>query len=179
MDKKTENSEEYLNSILSKETGFSLPKSYFENFDNEIETRLFEEKNLLKNNFKTPNNYFEKLEDTIISKVKSPNKDVKVISLKERFLKVIPFAAAASVILFIGLNSFYFNKTQELTLDSLSDNDIEFWLDSNALNSNDISYVFQDNILDENELNFATIEDKNIEDYIHFINDDSLLNELN
>ena len=81
--------------------------------------------------------------------------------------------------MFIGLNSFYFNKTQELTLDSLSDNDIEFWLDSNTLNSNDISYVFQDNILDENELNFATIEDKNIEDYIHFINDDSLLNELN
>ena len=179
MDSKTKNSEEFLNSILGKKTDFSLPKNYFDEFENEMEIRLFEENNPSKNNFKTPNNYFDNLDDRIFNKISSTKKEAKVISLKERLLKAIPFAAAASIILFIGLNSFYFNNTQEFSLDSLSDNDIELWLESNTLSSNDISLVLQDNILEDNELSFTTIKDESIEEYIYSIDDDSLLNELN
>ena len=179
MEEKTKNSEAYLNSILGKENGFSTPKNYFNSIEENIELKLSEDNLKKENGFKIPDSYFTDLEDTILAKVTSTEKETKVISFKERILKMIPIAAAASIILFIGLNSFIFNKTEELTLDSLSDNDMEYWLDSNALTTNDIVMVLNDDLLAENDFSFATIEDENIEDYINSIDNTSILNELN
>ena len=61
---------------------------------------------------------------------------------------MIPIAAAASVILFIGLNSFVFNNGEELTLDSLSENDLELWFDSNTLSTSEIALVLEDDLLE-------------------------------
>ena len=81
--------------------------------------------------------------------------------------------------MFIGLNSFVFNTSDELTLDSLSNNDIEYWLDTNTFHSTDITTIYEDEILEENEFLFNELKDESIEDYINSIDDPSLLNELN
>jgi hypothetical protein len=207
MENKIKNSEEYLNSILGKKSGFSIPKNYFNTTEDAIEAKLVEEKftkekgftipenyfSPIKDGFETklseekftkekgftiPDAYFKELENDILAKV-TKTKETKVISFKERVLKFIPIAAAASVILFIGLNSFVFNKTEELTLDSLSDVDIEYWLESNTLNTNDVTVILQEDLLEDDDFYFATLEDENIEDYINSIDNTSIFEELN
>ncbi len=203
------NSEEYLSSILGKESGFSVPENYFNTIEDAFETKLTEEKftrekgfSIPENYFSTiedsieaklteenftkekgfsiPDSYFKDLEDDILAKVTSTEKEAKVISFKDRILKLIPIAAAASVVLFIGLNSFVFNSTnKELTIDSLSDTDIEFWLDSNTLNTNDITLALGDDILEDDDFYFSSLEDENIEDYINSIDNTSIFEELN
>ena len=179
MENKIKNSEEYLNSILGKKSGFSIPKNYFNTTEDAIEAKLSEEKFTKEKGFTIPDSYFKELENDILAKVSPTKKETKVISFKERILKFIPIAAAASVILFIGLNSFVFNKTEELTLDSLSDVDIEYWLDSNTINTNDVTVILQEDLLDEDDFYFATLEDENIEDYINSIDNTSIFEELN
>lgn len=179
MEKNIKNSAAYLNSILGKETGFSIPKNYLSNLEEVIETKLSEDSFAKESGFTTPDTYFTGLENDILSKVLSTKKETKVISFKEKVFKMIPFAAAASIMLFIGLNSFVFSNDKELTLDSLSDVDIEYWLNSNTVNTNDITAVLGDDILAENDLYFTTLDDSNIEDYLNSIDNTLLLNELN
>ena len=177
MGKETKNS---IEDISKKKTGFSIPSNYFNNLEDVIATKLSEENFTKENNFEVPDTYFSNLEDTILAKVSSLEKEIKVISFKEKVLKMIPIAAAASIVLFIGLNSFVFKTTKELTLDSLSDDDIEFWFDSSSLTTNEITLVLKDEILEENDFYFSTIEDETIEDYIHdSMNYKDLLNEIN
>lgn len=178
MENNIKNSEEYLNSILGKKNSFSLPKNYFDTIEDAIETKLAEENLKKENGFTTPDNYFKDLENEILAQVSAPKKETKVISLKEKILKTIPFAAAASIILFIGFNSYVFNKTEELTIDSLSDDDIEFWINSNTLHTNDIAIVLENDILEESDFYFSSLEDENIEDYINSIDNTSFLNEI-
>ncbi|WP_405606032.1 hypothetical protein [Polaribacter sp. Asnod1-A03] len=179
MENKIKNSEEYLNSILGKKSGFSVPKNYFDSIEDIIDIRIAEENLSKENGFNVPDAYFKNLEDNILAKVTvTTEKETKVVSLKTKLFKIIPFAAAASIILFIGLNSFIFNQTEELNLDSLSENDIENWLDFNPMNTNDIALVLQEDILNENDFSFSSIEDETIEDYITSIDNSSLFDEL-
>ncbi|PQJ73478.1 MULTISPECIES: hypothetical protein [Polaribacter] len=179
MEDKNKNSEQYLNSILGKKTGFSVPKDYFANIEETLETKLAEQALTKEQGFTIPDNYFKELENEILAKVTIPKKEAKVISFKERVFKIIPFAAAASVILFIGLNSFVFNQNKEITIDSLSDDDIEYWLDSNTINTTDIANVLENEVLEETDFYFSSLEDENIEDYINSIDNTSFLNEIN
>ena len=178
MEHNIKNSEAYLNSILGKESSFSIPKSYFNTIEGAIEAKLTEEQFTKKEGFTIPDSYFKELENDILAKVLSTTKETKIISFKERILKVIPISAAAAVILFIGFNSFVFNTNEELTLDSLSEIDIEYWLDANTLNTYEITIALEDVVLDENDFYFATLEDKNIEDYINSIDNTSIFEEL-
>lgn len=171
-------SEAYLNSILGKESGFDTPKNYFSTIEDSFEVKLTEKGFKTEEGFTIPDSYFKELENEILAKALSTKIETKVISLKDRVLKFIPMTAAAAVILFVGLNSFLFNTTEEFTLDSLSESDIEYWLDSSTLNTYEISITIEDVVLDENDFYFANLEDKNIEDYINSIDNTSIFEEL-
>jgi hypothetical protein len=179
MGKEIKNSINYISKKTSKKTGFSAPLDYFNNLEEVIGANLSEEHLPKENGFKVSDTYFKNLEDSILAKVSFSKKETKIISFKDRILKVIPYATAASIILFIGLNSFVFNTDKEFTLDSLSDTDIEYWLDSNTLNTNDISIIFEDDLLEENDFYFTTIKDETIEEYINSIDNIALFNEIN
>lgn len=179
MENEIKNIENYINNKVGQETGFSTPSNYFDNLEDVIASKISEENFAKETAFRVPKDYFSSLDDSILAQVSSERKETKVISFKERILKVIPYAAAASIALFISLNSFVFNTNDEFTLDSLSDNDIEYWLEENTLNNNDIAAILEDDILDENEFSFTDLKDESIEDYINSIDNTSLLNELN
>ena len=174
------NNIDYIHKKAGNATGFSAPLNYFNNLEDALTAKLSEENFTKENSFDVPGAYFNNLEDLILAKVVSTEKDTKVISFKERILKMIPLAAAASVALFIGLNSFAFNTTEELTLDAISDDEIALWLDYNSLSSNEIAFVLEETMLDENEFYFSKIKDETIEDYINnSIDYTYLLNEIN
>ena len=181
MDKKKQNSEAYLKSVFNKKTGFSTPNNYFEEVDNSFTTFLSEEKLPKNTAFKAPNNYFEGLEEAILLKVTSTEKEVKVISLKDRLLKIIPIAAAASVVLFLSLNSFLFQKTEEISFDSIAINDVEYWFNDAAttINTEDITTILTDEDLVDDNFSLAVINDDSLEDYFNSIDNSSLLEDLN
>ncbi|WP_339658794.1 hypothetical protein [uncultured Polaribacter sp.] len=172
------NSVNYISKKTGKNTGFSTPTDYFNTLEDVISTKLIEENLSKENSFKVPDNYFSNLENKILENVTPPIKETKIISLKNNILKLIPFAAAASLLLFIGLNSFVFNTDEEITIDSLSDADLDYWLDSNTLNTNDIAFVLEDDILEVGDFYFSTIKDETIEDYINSIDNTALINEF-
>ena len=178
MKNEIKNSEVYINKEAGKETGFSTPTNYFDDVEDVILGKVFENKLPNNTGFKVPENYFKTLDTNILNKLSALKKETKVISLKERVLKIIPFVAAASIVLFIGLNSFVFGTNDEFTIDSLSEDDIEYWLESNIMNAEDMAIVLQDDIDDENGFYFMDIEDETIEDYINSIDGDSLLEEI-
>jgi hypothetical protein len=180
MKNEIKHSTEYINKKTGNKTGFSTPSDYFSNLEDTIAMKLSEEKFDKKSSFKVPDTYFNNIEDRILAEVTSIEKETKVISFKERMLKMIPIVAAASVVLFIGLNSFVFNTTEELTLDSLSGDEIEFWFDSKTISTNEIALVLEDDIIIDHDFSFSNIEDETIEDYINnSIDGTDLLNEIN
>tara|TARA_B110000046_G_scaffold181127_1_gene212821 strand:+ start:10933 stop:11475 length:543 start_codon:yes stop_codon:yes gene_type:complete len=180
MDKEIKNSVEYISEKSGNKTGFSSPSDYFNNLEEAIAVKLSEENFTKENSFEIPDTYFNKLEDRILANVSSAEKETTIISFKDLVLKMIPITAAASIVLFIGLNSFLFNTTEELTLDDISEDDIAFWLDFSTLTTNEIALALEDDVLDENDFYFSTIKNETIEDYINnSIDYTDLLNENN
>ena len=165
----------------AKSNGFSVPKNYFNAIEEEINIKLAEEYFKNKSGFDIPNTYFKEFEENLLVKVVSPStvNETKVISFKERILKIIPTTVAASVLLFIGLNSFIFDKTEELTIDTLTENEIEYWLINSDIYLNGIAIVEAENILEENDFYFSSIGDEIIEEYMYSIDNSYLLYELN
>ena len=108
----------------------------------------------------------------------SLKKEVKVISLRSRLLKIIPAAAAASVLLFIGLNYFSFSDTA--SFESISSEELENWLDESYINnaSSTVNFVdadFKDsNVLEE----VSSIKDEDILEYLNTIDSATLLTEI-
>jgi hypothetical protein len=179
MESELKNSEYYVNQKAGNKAGFSTPATYFDSLEKEIAAKISEEKFKKETAFKVPENYFNNIETSVLTKVLSTEKKTKVISFKARILKIAPLVAAASIILFIGINSFIFNTEEALTLDSLSNNDFEYWLEANTLNTNDITSILGDDILDENEFYFTNLKDESIEEYINSLDNNALWNEIN
>lgn len=179
MENEIKNSISFINEKTGGKSGFSAPSNYFNNLEEEIAIQIAQNNFEKEIAFKVPENYFNNLEDRILSETISEEKETKIISLRKRILKMVPYAAAASIALFLGLNTFVFNSNEQLSIDTLSDNDIEYWLDSNTLNTSDIAAILEDEIIEDNEFSFTEIKDESIEDYINSIDNTSLLNELN
>lgn len=178
MENNIKNSEDYLKSVLKKSTGFSAPKNYFSEVEEKLSYFIFEEKLPKESGFKTPDTYFDTLENSILDKV-TQKKEVKVISLKDRLLKFIPIAAAASVVLFISINLFNNNTTETVNFDNLAQIDIENWIVENAteLIIDDFAMILDAEIMNEDDFAFTDLKNDAIEDYIINTDNTSLLNE--
>lgn len=172
MDKRLKNSEDFIKKYASKQSAFSTPKDYFGSVEDTFSMKLREEKLPNNSGFKVPNLYFENLEDTILDRVQAP-KTTKVISLRKKAFRLIPIAAAASVMLFIGLNFFNFEK--EVTSEEIA---VWFENDIYRISSDDISTVFEDIDLTDEETD-SSIDINEIENYLESIDTTPLLNEIN
>lgn len=167
----------FLKDNLGNKKSFTTPENYFDGVEDNFFIKLKEESLPKGNSFTTPHNYFESLEDTLLNKIQE-NKEVKVISLKSRILKFTSYAAAASVVLFIALNSFVFNTNNSVTFDSLSESDIEFWIDNEDIFTGDLATVYEEDIESANALYFTEIQDEQIEDYLINTDSDLILNTI-
>lgn len=179
MKNEIKHSEDFITRKVGKQSGFSVSSDYFDDVAQNIDAKILLENFDKKTAFKVPDNYFDCLDNEILNAVSPAKKTTKIVSFKDRFLKVIPYAAAASILLFVGLNTFIFNSDKEFTFDSISDADIEFWLEENSVSTIEVATILSDEILDVNSFTFTNINDEHIEDYINSIDNSSLLDELN
>ena len=164
MENEIKHSEDFIKKNVGKTSFFDVPSDYFNTVDFEISAKITEEKWNKTTAFKVPDDYFKNLEDKLITNINLNKKATKVISFKERLLKIIPYAAAASIALFISLNTFVFNANKELSFETISDSEIEYWLNENTVSTSEIITILEDEILDETEFYFANINDESIED---------------
>ena len=178
MDTKNKNSLDYIKSITQNKNGFSTPENYFDSVEDTVFSKIKEQSFSKENAFTAPKDYFEHFEDSLFEKINFPKKEVKVISLRSRLLKIIPAAAAASVLLFIGLNYFSFSDTA--SFESISYEELENWLDESYINnaSSTVNFVdadFKDsNVLEE----VSSIKDEDILEYLNTIDSATLLTEI-
>lgn len=175
MEKELKNSIDFINKKAGKTSGFSVPSNYFDELDDTIIAKIATSNFSDETGFKTPDDYFLNLEDRILESVSKEQKQSKVINFKARIFKAIPYLAAASIALFITFNSLIFKNTSSFTLDSISENDIENWLEFNTFNTNDIATVLGDDFLNMNDLSFAQLKTENLEDYLYSIDSETLL----
>lgn len=156
------NSKNYikLKDLNFKNAGFTAPKGYFERVESQV---------LLKVSGDIPNNYFNTLETKILSKLNIKNSpEVKIIPLKSIFLKrILPFAVAASVVLFIGLN--FINKFETVTFETLDTTNINNYLAlvPDYSNSYNLGEFLTDADFSQLSNTYAPIEDLKLETYLN------------
>lgn len=127
MNQNQKHTRKFLQDLKKEESSFLVPENYFDHFEDYLDSRLFEEQLPNEIPFQVPDSYFTSLEQEVLSKVSIKQK--KVITLKRTILTMIPTAAAACVLLFIGLN--YFTETTTSTFETISTADLEEWYDEN------------------------------------------------
>lgn len=171
MDRELKNSEDFIRGKALHE-GFSTPENYFDSVEDGFSAKLREATLPKEHGFAAPDAYFDSLEDTLLAKVEAP-KEVKVISLRKRFLKIIPAAAAAAVALLI-----IFNAPKEIEDPTVEE--IANWFENDIyrISSDDISLAFEDLEIDDDMVD-SSINMDDIETYLENVDTSSILNEIN
>lgn len=152
-----------LNLLKAKGTGFKVPNDYFDSFESKVLSKVSSD---------IPQGYFDSFENKVFKRLKDEETtpQVKVISLKQRIIKrYIPMLAAASIVLFIGLN--FYNNNHTVSFDSLDTASVSSWLQNTNYDADD-SYVLGE-LLDADDIssltasNESTIKDSQIIDYLN------------
>ncbi|MFK5889356.1 MAG: hypothetical protein QM486_01340 [Flavobacteriaceae bacterium] len=159
-----------LNLIKAKGTGFCVPDGYFDSLESKV---------LSKVSHDIPTDYFDRLEDKVFKRIEEEVKHpVKVISLRQKIIRrYAPLLAAASVVLFIGLN--FYNNSNTISFDSLDTTTVSSWLEDINYDASD-SYVLGE-LLDADDIssltasNESTLDDAQLLDYLDNTNIDNLI----
>ena len=158
-----------LNLLKTKGTGFTVPEDYF----NSIEAKV-----LSKVSNDIPTDYFDSLEDRVFKRIEKEVPKVKIVTLRQRIIRrYVPMLAAASVVLFIGLN--FYNNSNAISFDSLDTTTISSWLEDSDYDTSD-SYVLgellsADDINSLTVLNESTLDDAQLLDYLSNTDIDNLI----
>ncbi len=155
--------------------GFKTPKSYFDNFEEELFNKLEEEKLPPNTGFMVPQAYFDTFEDRLFEKIDSDESRPKVIQLfRNRKLMYATAIAASLALLFVlvGPDSNLPDQIDKLQLSS-----IENYIDEGNLEYNDLEIMA---LMDEEEVLNLTIDEdliseESLEDYLLENIDDTTL----
>lgn len=154
-----------------KKSGFESPNGYIETIEDNVFGKLQLKNEQKATGFKIPENYLETVEGNVLKTIKNYQNEPKVFDFKNIFIKkLIPIAAAASLLLFIFINN---NETTDVNLDKLASAEIEQWIydDLITFDTYEITEVF-----DDIELESQTIfEDEEIIDYLNGTDIESLI----
>jgi len=147
-----------------KNSGFKIPKDYFNDLEDEIMNTI-NAKDALESidstGFELPENYLNSVEDAVFNKL-SKNKNSKVISIfNRRNLLYLSGVAAAALLLF----SLIFNNNN-ITIENINIELVETYIINEDIDSYDIAAL-----LNDDELEYAlgiqnTIMDESLEDYL-------------
>lgn len=160
--------------------GFSVPTNYFDSVEDQFFADLATNQFPKETGHQVPSNYFSTVEERLFSQLEFAEKEVKVISLRTRMLRYIPTAAAASVLLFFGLN--YLTLTNTNIFENISSTEIENWISEDYLTLNPESFSAQFVDADFTEASLLeddlSLTDDEIFDYLNTIDNTVLLTEI-
>lgn len=145
-----------------KETGFKVPKDYFESFEDAFLNEIKLKEITTDSGFKVPDNYFDSLEDKITSAV-NQEKDIKVIKLVTWRKAAYAAAIAASLVLMFNI---YFNQKSPVTIDTIKTASIENYILNEELETTEIASLFIEDDLSDVQLIHDGFSSESIENYI-------------
>jgi hypothetical protein len=174
------NSENYIKKMFGKKPGFKVPKGYFKEVDKLFFIKRSTSNFPKKTGFTTPENYFDSLESSILENYKTTKPFKKTRSLSAKIIRFSPFAVAASVLLFIGINYFSFPTRLNYNIENIAITEVEKWVQENIniINSNDLSLAFETSDFKESELIFSSVNNNEIEEYLQTMETLSFTNEI-
>ena len=149
-----------------KQSGFKTPDNYFNTIEDQIMSQISLEKIDKNSGFKVPDNYFETIEDNLLNKTKKP----KVINLFNKKTIITVASIAAMFVLFFNLNPF---KTQ-VTFDNLDTETVEAYI-LNEVELNDISNLIETDQLSQTD--FIDYNGISIDNYLDDIDLEDFLDE--
>ncbi|MEX6625948.1 hypothetical protein [Tenacibaculum salmonis] len=92
MDKELKHTTDFINRKIGKKTGFSIPKNYFEEIDDTILSSIITDKLDKQEHFKTPSNYFDTVEDAILKQITIKTpKEIKKVKVISLYQKMLQF----------------------------------------------------------------------------------------
>jgi len=144
------------------ETGFKAPKDYFNNLEDTILSGIKLKEASSDSGFKTPKDYFETLEDRIIEKT-STESTPKVISLFNRKHLIYITSVAAAVLLLFNLSVFKTTPTwASLDTETVED----YMINENAIDSYEIASLLTTEELTSADFVEIDFNENNIETYL-------------
>lgn len=149
-----------------KQSGFKTPDNYFNTIEDQIMSQISLEEIGKDSGFKTPDNYFDTIEDNILSKTK----ETKIIKLFNKKTIITVASIAAMFVLFFNLNPF---KTQ-VTFDNLDTDTVEAYI-LNEVELNDISNLIETDQLSQTD--FIDYNGISIDNYLDDIDLEDFLDE--
>ncbi len=124
-------------------SGFTSPKNYFDQVEGSIPILLDPEGN--NSGFRVPDNYFKNIDQRIFDNIKV-SKPGKIINFNtNKYLKILSYSIAASLLLFFSLRSLNSRNTM-FDFETIEISEIESWMDDDLItfSSYDISETFED-----------------------------------
>ena len=144
-----------------KNSGFKTPEDYFSNIEETILTQINLEEKVTKSGLKTPENYFESLEDRIIPQI-SKNQESKVISLvSKRTIIAITSIAAAITLLF---NLVIFDNN--ISFDGIETESLENYVSTQEFETLDLEAEIIEDIDISSFILDEAISDASLENYL-------------
>ncbi|MFD2824035.1 hypothetical protein ACFS5M_10155 [Lacinutrix iliipiscaria] len=153
-----------------QDSGFKVPKDYFENFENTILNHARLKEKVSHSGFSTPEGYFDTVEEHILNRI-STKKSTKVISLIQKKSIIYASSIAAAIVLLFSIVDF--NKT--VTYDSLEFETVENYILNEDIDSEELASLFNDSDFSEDGFNAISFSEDDIENYV---NDNLDLNDL-
>lgn len=181
--------------IQNLKSGFNVPEEYFDSLELHITTSVFLDSLPKENPFKTPDNYFDLVESSIIEIIENENNSIpenyfdtiednvfeqlnkqpKVYSLNKKVLKLFaPIAVAASVLFIFTFQ--FLSSNQDTNFTSLNTDEIELWLidESFNLNTNELAYLYENTEIESLNI-YDFYEENEVFDYLNDVDVESLI----
>lgn len=145
-----------------KASGFKTPENYFEGVEDSVLNQIHL-KSIEGSGFKMPEGYLDTLDDTIIAKV-SKNNDTKVINLFSRKNLLYMSSVAAAILLLFNLS--IFESKRVASFDTLDTATLENYILSEYIDSYEISSLMNNEEINEEAFIDYNFSDEHMEDYI-------------
>jgi len=144
-----------------KQSGFKVPKNYFESFDDLLLNELKLKEACKNHGFKVPNNYFNSVENNILNTIKETEnpKVIKLITWQK--LSYISAVAASLIIMFnviVDKGTFDMNKIETAS--------IENYILNEELDTNDMATLFNEVDISAMSLTNNNISSETLETYV-------------
>ena len=144
-----------------KNAGFKIPDNYFEGIEDTVLSQI-KLKRIEGSGFKVPDSYFESLEDTIINKI-SKNEKSKVINLFTRRNLMYASSIAATILLLFNLSVFQKKTASFETLETAS---LESYIMNEHIDSYEMASLLNNEDLVEGNFIEHNFSEETMENYI-------------
>jgi len=144
-----------------KQSGFKVPKNYFESFDDLLLNELKLKEACKNHGFKVPNNYFNSVENNILISIKETEKPKVIKLITWQKLSYIAAVAASLIIMFnviVDKGTFDINNIETAS--------IENYILNEELDTNDMATLFNEVDISAMSLTNNNISSETLETYV-------------